>query len=192
MANKNPIDIFVVIHDDINPSIKQQMAASYFSHLQKELESFTDRKVNIFYGTGSPHNKFDYKGSNETEILQRWEKLGLQWLEFRSKEGFIITQTSLVLLFTAHPINENVSGAALVDLRKNGGRFAIASAGSNLYPAHEIGHLLGAKHDDYEVNYDGWWCETYMTPNPHLLRSNCYKYSPANRNAIKHYLASMD
>ncbi|MEX3774658.1 hypothetical protein [Pseudomonas sp. MYb118] len=191
-TDKSPINIFVVVHDDVPPSAKQDMHVNYFAHLADELQSFTDRKVNVIYGAGAPYSRFEYKGDNALEILQRWKKLAEQYLAAYKNEGFIINRLSLVLLFTKDAINGNTSGAALVDLPQSNGQFAISSGESYLYPAHEIGHLLGAKHQNFEVNYNGWWCETYMAPNAHLLRTNCYKYSPENREAIKNYLATLD
>lgn len=41
---------------------------------------------------------------------------------------------------------------------------AIASAGAYGAPAHEIGHLLGATHEDAELKFNGWVCETYTHP----------------------------
>ncbi len=54
--------------------------------------------------------------------------------------------------------------------------------------AHQLGHLLGAKHERAEVRYQGWWCETNMYAPSLVLRSNCYVYSRANMSLIDDYV----
>jgi hypothetical protein len=70
-----------------------------------------------------------------------------------------------------------------------GGSEGIASI-SGRYPevAHQLGHLLGARHADAEVRFNRWWCETSMYTPSLLLRSNCYTYSRANMRRIDDYV----
>jgi hypothetical protein len=62
------------------------------------------------------------------------------------------------------------------------------------YPeiAHQLGHLLGAKHANAEVRYRGWWCETNMHAPSLLLRSNCYAYSTPNMSLMNDYIRTGD
>ena len=64
---------------------------------------------------------------------------------------------------------------------------AIASVAAYGAAAHEIGHLLGATHEDAELKFNGWVCETYTHPRV-PARSNCYRYSDRNRANITDYL----
>lgn len=79
----------------------------------------------------------------------------------------------------------------------------VAGFASRLYPygvaslttytalAHELGHLMGATHEAAELRYNPWICETYVYPERHPLRSNCYRYSDANRATIAEHLDRM-
>ncbi|UPG93671.1 zinc-dependent metalloprotease [Luteibacter aegosomatissinici] len=67
------------------------------------------------------------------------------------------------------------------------GAEAVASVGGPWsVVAHELGHLLGARHEDAEVRYTGWWwCHTNMAAVPSPFLGNCYAYSAANRRRIQ-------
>lgn len=186
---KNSITIFVVMHDDVPPAKRNNAYSDYFLHLKTELESFIDRDVHIIFGSGSPHSSFEYKGENLTQILERWELLAINYLNKAREEGFITNSLTKVVLLTNDPINAKTGGVAALNSSTRTGSYAIASLSSYLVPAHEIGHLLGAKHEDFEVQYNGWWGETYMTPQRNPIRSISYHFSPANRQNIKNYLA---
>jgi hypothetical protein len=187
---KNSITIFVVIHDDVPSSKRTTIYEDYFLHLKTELESFIERDVHIIFGSGKPYSSFDYKNEDGLKVLIRWGKEGVKYLDEARKEGFVTNPLTKVVLVTNEPINEKLSGIALIDRVTNAGSFAIASLTNYLIPAHEVGHLLGAKHEDFEVQYNGWWGETYMTPQPHPLSSNIYHFSSANRLNIKNHLAN--
>lgn len=189
---KKPITIFVVIHDDVPESTRKNLHADYFQPLISELESFTERKVYVIFGRLAPYSNFDYKNENEHITSSRWENMCVSYLEKRLAEGFIIDRLTKVLLVTNEDMNNRIGGMARVHPPLFTGISAIASLTSYTYAAHEIGHLLGARHEDSEIQYNGWWCETYMTPKPGSITSNCYLFSPANRQNIKNYLASTD
>ena len=187
---KRSITIFVVIHDDVPSSKRTTIYQDYFLHLKTELESFIERDVHFILGSGKPYSSFDYKDDDLEKALNRWETLGFQYLGDARKEGFATDELTQVVLITNDPINDKHAGAALTHSPLSMGKFAIASLATYQVPAHEIGHLLGARHKDFEVLYNGWWGETYMAPQPMLIRSNSYRFSSANRQNIKNYLAN--
>lgn len=188
---KNSITLFVIIHDDVPITKRETLYEDYFHHLKVELESFIERKIHIVIGNSSPpYSNFEYKGDNLKPILDRWEKLGLRYLREAKEQGFDTNPLSKVVLVTHEQLNSKTGGIALLNSYTGAGSFAIASLFSYLAPAHEIGHLLGARHEDFEVQYNGWWGETYMTPQRTSIRSISYHFSPANRQNIKNYLAN--
>ena len=97
-----------------------------------------------------------------------------------------------VILVTRDILNDTAAGAALIWSPTSFGQVAIASVTSYSVVGHEIGHLLGAKHEDSEVQFNGWFADTYMAPKREIIKSHSYTFSPANRQNIKNYLANKD
>lgn len=184
------ITIYAAIHRDVPESVKASIYVDHFRPFVQELESFTDRKVNVVLGAGEPFRSFDYKGEDLTATLLRWERLGRQYLDLYRAEGFDMDDVHVVVLVTGDSLTSSTLGAALTWPPKGTGQFAIASVTGYQVIGHEIGHLLGAKHEDSEISFNGWWGESYMTPERQILRSNSYRFSETNRNNIKNYLAT--
>jgi len=87
------------------------------------------------------------------------------------------------VLLTANPPMPGTAGVAF-----EGGNEAIASvSGRTRIVAHEIGHMLGATHENAETR--GWWgCETNMLAGSLRWRNDCLEYSEANRRAMRSYM----
>lgn len=190
MPKQKTITIYAAIHEDVPQSIKASIHADYFFHYAQELESFTDRKVRVVYGAGAPYSHFDYKGEDTLATLRRWEVLGNRYLDQYRAEGFDMDDVHVAVLITRDALTGSTLGAALCWPPTNTGKFAIASVSAYQTIGHEIGHLLGARHEDSEIFYNGWWSESYMTPQREFLRSNSYRFSDANRKNINNYLAT--
>lgn len=188
---KKPLVINVYIHDDLYQEHQPySFYGDYFSWLEKELESITSRDVIIEMKDKrqAPElTNYDYKHSDFNVANQGWEK--------RVKEHLGENQSSAQagpppkhLLFTESTITDGVvdsiEGVALYK-----GDYGIASNNFYTTPAHEIGHMLGATHEDSEVVYkDGWWFDTNMKSDLFsALRGNSYTFSDANRENIRRW-----
>jgi hypothetical protein len=191
-TEKKAITIFVIIHDDVPESTRKNLYADHFQPFITELQSFIERKVHVIFGRLAPYSNFDYKNENEQMTSSRWENMCFGYLEERRAEGFKTDRLTKVLLVTNENLNSRTGGIARIYPPFFSGNSAIASLTSYINVAHEIGHLLGAKHEDYETQFNGWWCETNMSPRSGGITSNCYVFSPANRQNIKNYLASVN
>ncbi|WP_223480107.1 MULTISPECIES: zinc-dependent metalloprotease [unclassified Pseudomonas] len=189
-TQKNSITIIAVVHNDVPKSKRETIYADHFYPLVKELQNFTERKVHVVFAGGEPYTHFDYKGTDTLNTLRRWESLGFRLQDEMRKEGLTTNVLTKVILVTNDLLDAGIAGVALTWPPTNAGMFAIASLTSYMNVGHEIGHLLGARHEDWEVQFNGWWAETYMTPQRELVRSISYTFSAANRKNINNYLST--
>ena len=73
---KEPINIIAVIHGDVPEATSKTIYADHFQPLVSELESFTERKVNIIFAGGEPYKNFDYKGNDTLKTHAKMAALG--------------------------------------------------------------------------------------------------------------------
>ena len=189
----DPIRIYFIFHDDIPKSKRDSIYGDYIHPFIEEFQSITGRKAHVVFDEYiAPYSNFKYRSSDQEKVIKEWSELAWQYRKKRNDDKeFRVSGNDRVLLITndminGHPFFGGVGGIA--DAQP--GRAAIASLDLKQGIGHELGHTFNADHEDGEVLYDGWWCETFMLP-PLQLRSNCMVFSDANRKRIKDYVDSL-
>lgn len=176
------LTVNVYIHDDLADMQDAQLHNDYFKHWLKEMRSFTDHPIEVIFQRNVPLiTDIAYAGMPSSQILEVftdgvYEKTRHGSFSFVDKH-LLLTRDS----YDRSGLNYN---AGLAYMKQN---TAISSIAAYSAPAHEIGHMLGATHEDAELKFNGWVCETYTHPRV-PARSNCYRYSDKNRATIADYL----
>jgi len=181
----DPLQVTVFIHDDVPEAERPQLHSDYFQAWAEEMKAVTGRDVQIEYLAGiAPFSSLDYQQVPEAELVSRLTTaLGLYLQEQGINRRSFITHK--FLLVTQSTINAQVLGIS----SRLMGSIGLASRASYSVPGHELGHLFNASHDRAEVMFNGWWCESYSYSHRMSVRSNCYRYSDANRDAIRAYVS---
>lgn len=193
---KKPITIIVVLHKDLQQYQKNDLYTGYFSWLKTELESISERNVRFLmhlHHEVPELSGYNYRNEDGTAALQGWMDLIDDWytkiLQYEEHEPDL----TKVLLLTRNNISTKAGGllGGVGGYAIFKGHCAIAAITSKHIPAHEIGHMLGATHEDGEVIYDGWWHDTIMLSDDFSgARGNAYRYSEKNRENIRQYLST--
>lgn len=141
-SRKRPIDLHIVIHEDLQDENREQLFNDHFSWLKTELEEISGREINIQFFSTDEMRKLNYKHED-------LDTAGIAWAEkvedLREKYGFAKDVNKFMLL-TKDDIKEGTSGVGVLD-------YAIAKAAHRI-PAHEIGHMFGATHQDAEKHFN--------------------------------------
>lgn len=180
-TSKQTIFIHTFIHNDVREP-QSQIFERFFLPMVKELEGITGRRVSIqFIRNLPPYTEFYYKNEDQKATAKNWDLLTIK---YRNEKNLPYARTTNFLLITNDLLNSSTAGIAGV-----GAQFDIASLTNVLAVGHEIGHMLNANHENAEILYrGGWWCDSYMMPNPTYLTGNCHVYTDANRQRISTFL----
>ncbi len=181
-AKDDPLTINIFVHDDTDIVDGHDLYRDYLSWWLAELQEkiVPDQAIKVDV-VGRIRGVTDIKYGGSASIT-RWTSVVAKLVE---KQGFRRTHKDKYLLFTKNEISPGLSGVAL----RNKSEAIASKAGGYSIIAHELGHTLGALHEDAEIRYGGWWCETNMYGNHSPFRSHCCVYSDKNRARIRDYIA---
>ncbi|WP_442110935.1 hypothetical protein [Pseudomonas sp. NUPR-001] len=172
MAAKSLV-VEVFAHDELADISNESLEKDYFSHWIKEMREISAHPVEIVFRRGiAGVTDIDYRNKPPQQTLETFGDNASQQAKTDGK----------LILITKDIFDSNTAGLASVFF--GSGTYAMASMSAYGNAAHELGHLLSAVHEDSEIRFNGWACETYMQPGRNQLRSNCYRYSDANRERI--------
>lgn len=183
-TEKRPIFVFAFVHDDIRNSDNASLIEGHFLKWIKEIDAVAGRRVSVeFIRNTPPYTHYSYKGDS-TDAYWGWATLAGN---YRDAKNLPHNKTTKFLLLTDSAINGTFFEQRVLGVAGPGQPFGIASLTGQTV-GHELGHMLTADHDNAEVQYNGWWCETFMrNVTPGL--SNCHVYSEGNRERIRSYLS---
>jgi hypothetical protein len=186
---ENPLRIFAIYHDDVPPAKKASVYTDYIRPFTTEFESITGRKISVIFDQNRPpFSNFIYKNDNIDKVMDEWRRLAWLYKKERSENGeFRFSSNDRILLITNDFIKGSPVFGGLGGVANQPGYAAIASLDFRQALGHELGHTFNATHEEGEVLYNGWWCETFMFP-PLPIRSNCLVFSEGNRKRIKEYV----
>lgn len=176
------LTVTVYVHDDLADMSDEQLNKDFFQHWLDEMRSFSQQSIEVIFQRKVEHiTDIAYAGMPSAKLLEVFTR---QLHEQRRHPFLSFMDKQLLLTGNSYDHSGLNYNAGLAYLKKN---TAIASVAAYGAPAHEIGHLLGATHEDAELKFNGWVCETYTHPRV-PARSNCYRYSDKNRANIADYL----
>lgn len=176
------LTVTVYVHDDLADMSDEQLNKDFFQHWLDEMRSFSQRSIEVIFQRKVEHiTDIAYAGMPSAKLLEAFTR---QLHEQRRHPFFSFMDKQLLLTGNSYDHSGLNYTAGLAYLKQN---MAIASVAAYGAPAHEIGHLLGATHEDAELKFNGWVCETYTHPRV-PARSNCYRYSDKNRANIADYM----
>lgn len=175
-ARPQPLQITVFVHQDVSEST-DSLYKNYLEHWERAMTHISGREVIFDYVTEeNAITTMNYRHDDERVPLTELTRLFRAYQRDNPKEG----QYPLIkgLLLTADTLNRSSGGAAT-----ERGPVGISSLASYNFPAHELGHMFGATHD----NAKGGWsslCDSYMMPQRNAFKAHCYAFSEANEDVV--------
>jgi hypothetical protein len=188
---KDPFRLFVLFHDDVPESKRSTAFVQNIRPFTAEFEKITGREISVIFDRDRPpYTNFNYKAEDHKSMFERWKKLTWTYrAERHDSNEFLFSRNDRILLITNDFINGSPLFGGTGGVATQPGNSAIASLDFNQTVGHELGHSFDAIHEEGEVLYNGWWCETFMF-EPLQFRSNCQVFSEGNRKRIKAYVDS--
>lgn len=173
------------IHDDVSQEQFESLRRDYLGWALAEIESISGRTTQInFIRNRPPYTNFIYKHIHHANTLKHWSDLVF---DYRASYNRTRSPRHKFMLITNNRLNDATLG--LTELK---GEAGIASLETYTAAAHELGHMLNGTHENAEILFDGWFCETNIYPTRVHARSNCKRYSDKNREVIAAYMRNMD
>lgn len=186
---KEPLALLVFIHQDLAEYSKEELYQKHFSWLAEEFENISGRKMLILLIRPSEAQELSNHPYQDEDASKSLEAFRVKVDKYRSTppQQKHSTQLHKFLLLTRYPINADLLGIAQCP-----GYVGFACTTEPSTPAHEVGHMFSAVHEDGEVLYNGWWSETVMRETDVFseLRHDANRFSDKNRENIRKYLNS--
>ncbi|MFJ4344925.1 hypothetical protein [Pseudomonas sp. NPDC089401] len=175
------LTVTVYAHDDLATLSDAQLNTDYFQHWLDEMRTFTQHPIEVIFRRKVPGiTDIAYADMSSNRLLDQFTRE----LLLQDQRPFSFMNKNMLMTRNSYDRSGFNYNAGLAYLKQN---TAIASLAAYSAPAHEIGHMLGATHEDAELKFNGWFCETYTHPRV-PVRSNCYRYSDKNRTHIADYI----
>ena len=178
--------VTVFVHEDIGQVSDRELFERYFKRVAGELidnvpaSALAKVKVKFVRNIAGVTN-YAYQNSSAGQSLNGFES-GLRGNEARNYVRAMAPYQKYMLL-TANPVNSSVLGVS-----KLSQDVAIATSDQNTV-AHELGHTLGATHEQAEIKHeDWWWGHSTMNAGTDMgttLRKELRRFSPANMQTIR-------
>lgn len=174
--------INVYLHDDLSGMSNQQLHDDFFQHWLDEMRTFSKTPIEIVLRRNVRGiTDTVYENTSSSQLLEQFTEAVHQQ---DPQPPFSFLNKHLLMTRNSYDHSGLNYNAGLAYFKQN---TAIASIAAYSAPAHEIGHMLGATHEDAALKFNGWICETYTHPRV-PARSNCYRYSDKNRTSILEYI----
>ncbi|MCE5975891.1 zinc-dependent metalloprotease family protein [Pseudomonas sp. JR33AA] len=176
------LTVTVYVHDDLADMHDEQLNEGFFQHWLNEMRSFSQHPIEVIFQRNVERiTDIAYAGMPSEKLLEAFSQ---QVYAQKRHRLYSLMDKHLLLTRNSYDHSGLNYNAGLAYFKQ---KTAIASVAAYGTAAHEIGHLLGATHEDAELKFNGWVCETYTHPRI-PARSNCYRYSDRNRANITDYL----
>lgn len=180
------LTVWAFVHDELSEISDEQLQKDYFDHWLSEMREIVPIPVRIVFRRNvAGLTDIDYRQLTPNASLSAWADAAFAWRRRNNSPGGLVDNKHLLLVRDALGASDDDTIAGLA---YQTGHAAIASLQAYPTAGHELGHTLSATHEQSQVNFNGWFCETYMFPSRLALRSNCYRYSDENRANIANYL----
>lgn len=183
------LTIWAFPHDELADLSDEQLRQDYFEPWLTEMREITRVPVTIHFQRRLPGlTDIAYRQVGSSAVLSVWSDAAFSWRRKHNSPGGLVDNKYLLLV--RDELGDSDAGP-IAGLAYQTGYAAIASLKTYATVGHELGHTLSATHEQSSVNFNGWFCETYMFPTRLSLRSNCYRYSDENRQNIGNYLKAL-
>lgn len=180
------LTVWAFVHDELSEISDEQLQKDYFDHWLSEMGEIVPVPVRIVFRRNvAGLTDIDYRQLAPNASLSAWADAAFAWRRRNNSPGGLVDNKHLLLVRDALGTSDDDTIAGIA---YQTGHAAIASLQAYSTAGHELGHTLSATHEQSQVNFNGWFCETYLFPSRFGLRSNCYRYSDENRANIANYL----
>lgn len=181
------ITVWLFLHKDAHEYDRAKVLSWYANWWLDDMETTVtpDVPVRIWVVENVPGlTDMDYHAGT---VHQRLGKVRSRGQEFATSSGEVVTSLHKFVLLVGKPAanwGANAAGIAIQDFRAA----MISNEGPRLVLAHELGHLLGARHEDAESRF---FCETNMVEHAAYLKPPCKVYTKANDENIRRHVRAV-